>query len=175
MKLKIRYYGDPILRKKGEEIDEITPEIRQLALDMIETFDGNNGIGLSAQQVGVALRLFTCRQYIHYPDGKWGITDPKVVINPKIIEYSKETLVDLEGCLSFPKLRLSIERPAKIKVEYTNLNGEKVVEEIEGYNARVIMHENDHTNGVLYIDRVDQKTRRMIEPDLREIKKKYQK
>lgn len=175
MKLPIKYYGDPILRKKGEEIREITDEIRQLALNMIETFDGNNGIGLSAQQVGIPIRLFVCRHYIHYPDGKWGITEPKVYINPKIIEYSQETEVDLEGCLSFPKLRLSIERPSKIKVESINLKGEKVVEEIEGYNARVIMHENDHTNGVLYVDRLDHKTRKMVEPDLRAIKNKYYK
>jgi len=173
VKLQIMYYGNPILRKKGKPIQEITEEIRQLARDMIETFDANNGIGLSAQQVGKALRLFVCRQYIHYPDGKWGVTEPKVYINAKILEHSKETEVDIEGCLSFPKFRISIERPCKIKVESTNLNGERIIEEIDGYNARVIMHENDHTNGVLYIDRLDDRTRRMIEPELREIKKKF--
>lgn len=172
MKLPLKYYNDPILRTKGELIKEITPEIRQLALDMIETCDASNGIGLAAQQVGFALRLFICRQYIHHEDGKWSVTDPKVYINTKILEHSKETEIDTEGCLSFPKLRFSIERPRKIKVESMNLDGQTVIEEIEGYNARIIMHENDHTNGVLYIDRADPKTRKALEPDLRELKKK---
>lgn len=173
MKLQITYYGNPILRKKGEPVQEITDEIRQLVRDMIETCDAHNGIGLAAQQVGRPLRLFILRRYIHHPDGKWGVSEPKVYINTKILEHSKETEVDTEGCLSFPRLRFSVERPSKIKVESTNLEGERIVEEIDGYNARVIMHENDHTNGVLYIDRVDDKTRRMLEPELREIKKKY--
>lgn len=173
MKLSLTYYGNPILRKKGELIQEITDEIRQLAIDMIETCDANNGIGLAAQQVGKALKLFVLRRYIQLPDGKWGISEPKVYINTKILDHSKETEVDIEGCLSFPNLRLSIERPSKIKVESTNLNEERIVEELEGYNARVIMHENDHTNGVLYIDRIDEKTRHMIEPELREIKKRF--
>ncbi len=170
MKLAIRYYGDPILRKKGNTIEIISDEIKKLVADMIETADAFDGIGLAAQQVGHALKLFIARFYIHLPDGKWEVTEPKVYINPKIVFHSEETLVDTEGCLSFPKLRLPLERPATIRVESMNLQGEIIREEITGYNARVFMHENDHTNGVLYIDRLDPKTRKSIEPSLQELK-----
>jgi peptide deformylase len=171
---QIRLYGDPILRKKGEPITEITDEIRQLARDMIETMDVDNaGIGLAAQQVGKALRLFVLRRYIDTPDGKWTVSDPVVYINPKIVAVSKETWIQEEGCLSIPKLNLPVERPIKIKVESTRLDGSRVVEEFEGINARVILHENDHINGVLYIDRVEERYIREVEEKLRAIKKKY--
>ena len=173
MKLTFCYYGNPILRKKGEPIKEITEEIRALALAMIDYFDKNNGIGLSAQQVGKALKLFVLRRYIHLPDGRWTTSEPYVYINPKILERSKETCIEEECCMSLPKLYLPVERPLKIKIESTNLDGNRIIEEIEGINARVVMHENDHINGVLFIDRVEEKYLKTAEAKLREIKKKY--
>lgn len=172
MKLQVRIYGDPILRKKGEAVTEITDEIRQLAQDMVETMDENSGIGIAAQQVGRAIKLFVLRRYIDGPDGRWSMSEPIVYINPKIIGYSKETWVSDEGCLSIPKINLPVKRPVKIKVEYTRLDGAHVVEEIEGMNARVILHENDHINGVLFIDRVEEKYLRDVQEKLRAIKKK---
>jgi peptide deformylase len=173
VKLPILLYGNPILRKKGETITEITDEIRQLAHDMIETMDeGGRGIGLAAQQVGKALRLFVLRRYIDGPDGKWTVSDPIVYINPKILSVSEEKWVTEEGCLSIPKLNLPVERPFRIKIESTRLDGSHVVEEIEGMNARVVLHENDHINGVLYIDRVEEKYLRSVEAELKAIKKK---
>ncbi|MBS0648301.1 MAG: peptide deformylase [Verrucomicrobia bacterium] len=173
MKLTFCYYGNPILRKKGETITEITDEIRELVAAMVDYFDNHNGIGMAAQQVGKALRLFVLRRYIHLPDGKWTTSEPHVYINSKIVEYSKETWVEEEACMSLPKLQLPVERPLKIKVESTKLDGTRIVEELEGINARVVMHENDHTNGVLYIDRVEDKYLKPAEAKLREIKKKY--
>ena len=82
-------------------------------------------------------------------------------------------LVDVEGCLSFPKLQLEIERPDRIVVEALDIDGKLFKEEVEGYNARVRMHENDHINGVLFIDRVDVNTRKRIDPLIRDIKKTY--
>ncbi len=140
---------------------------------MIETMDTNNGAGLSASQVGRPIRLFILRNYIEGPDGHYRLSPPQVFINPKLSNPSKQTWVDPEGCLSFPHLRVDVERPWKITIEAMDLNGEKFVEELEGINARVRMHENDHINGVLHIDRVDVHTRHKIEPFLREIKKKY--
>lgn len=176
MILKIRLYGDPVLRKKGEPIHEINDEIRKLAHDMIETMDVDNaGIGLAAQQVGHALRMFVLRRYIDTLDGRWTVSDPVVYINPKIMAVSKETWVQDEGCLSIPKLNLPVERPYKVKVESTKLDGSHVVEEFEGINARVILHENDHINGVLYIDRVEKKFLRDVEPYLRNMKKRNEK
>lgn len=173
MKLTFCYYGNPILRKKGEPITEITEEIKELVAAMIDYFDNNNGIGLSAQQVGKALRLFVLRRYIHLPDGKWTVSEPHVYINPKILERSKETWVEEEACMSIPKLHLPVERPLRIKVESTKLDGSRIVEELEGINARVVMHENDHINGVLFIDRVEDEYLKPAEAKLREIKKKY--
>jgi peptide deformylase len=153
MKLTFCYYGNPILRKKGEPITKITDEIKELVAAMVDYFDNNNGIGMSAQQIGKALRLFVLRRYI--------------------LSVSKETWVEEEACMSIPKLHLPVERPLRIKIESTNLDGSKIVEELEGINARVVMHENDHINGVLFIDRVEEKYLKPAEAKLREIKKKY--
>lgn len=173
MKLKLRYYGDPILRKKTERVTEITDEIRALAGAMIEALSEFNGIGLTTTQVGYLYRFFVLRRYVHLPDGKWGMSEPYVYINPKIVGYSKETWVEEEACLSIPKLYLPVERPLKIKVESTRLDGSQVVEEIEGLNARVILHENDHLNGVLFIDRVEDRYLKPVEKRLRDIKQRY--
>ncbi len=89
------------------------------------------------------------------------------------LEHSKETWVEEEACMSIPKLHLPVERPLRIKVESTKLDGSRIVEELEGINARVVMHENDHINGVLFIDRVEDKYLKPAEAKLREIKKKY--
>jgi peptide deformylase len=173
MLLKVRYYGDPILRKRCEPIDEITEEIRQLARDMIETMDRSNGCGLAAPQVGHSIRLFVIRDYIVHDDGHWTMTGPKVFINPKLSSPGSHILTDVEGCLSLPGLRLDIDRPDRITIEAQDLDGNKIREEVDGYNARIRMHENDHINGVLFVDRVDQKTRHQIDPLLRDMKKKY--
>lgn len=173
MLLKIYYYGHPVLRKRCEPVEKITDEIRQLAQNMIETMDNNNGIGLAAPQVGHSIRMFVLRNYIFTEDGRWTMSEPIVFINPKLSEPGKHHVVDTEGCLSVPGLRLHVERPDRITIEAMDLDGNIFVEHLEGYNARVRMHENDHINGVLFTDRVDVNTRKKIEPILREIKKKY--
>ncbi len=173
MILQIYYYGHPVLRKHCTLIEEITEEIRKLAQDMIETMDKSDGIGLAAPQVGHPIRMFVCRNYILGEDKSWTLSEPKVYINPKLSSPSNRLLTDTEGCLSFPKLRLEIDRPDSIIVEAQDIHGNHFREEIEGYNARVRMHENDHINGVLFIDRVDAGTRKKIDPVLRNIKKKF--
>src|SRR3989344_8976687 len=105
MRLPIRFYGDPILRKKSEEIQEITPAIRQLVADMIETMDKENGAGLAAPQVGHSLRLFVLRDYITREEDRVSRTEPKVFINPKLSTSSKTHLLDAEGFLSIPGVR----------------------------------------------------------------------
>jgi peptide deformylase len=173
MLLKIYYYGHPVLRKRCEPITEITDEIRKLASDMIETMDKNDGIGLAAPQVGYPIRMFVLRNYLETEDGGWTMSEPKVFINPKLSSPSDELLSDTEGCLSLPGLRLEIDRPDKITVEAMDLEGNLFTEEVQGYNARVRMHENDHINGVLFIDRIDAPARKKIDADLKQIKKKY--
>ena len=175
MLLKLRYYGDPFLRKKCRRVEEITPEIRQLVSDMVETVDQFNGIGLAAPQVGQDLALFVLRNYITDEKGHLSVSEPLVFINPEICFVSKETCIEEEGCLSIPKLRGSVVRPEKIVIEAVNLEGKHFKEELEGYNARVRLHENDHLNGVLFIDRLDPKERKKVEHFLKEIKRRYQK
>lgn len=173
MLLKLYYYDHPVLRKRCEPVKEVTPAIRQLVLDMIETMDKYDGAGLAAPQVGHSLRIFILRDYLYDEEGRWTLGEPRVYINPKLSSPEGDILEDTEGCLSFPGLRIDITRPEKIRVEAMDLDGNTFVEEVEGLNARVRMHENDHINGVLFIDRLTQKERKRIDPLLRSIKKKF--
>ncbi|NDD57936.1 MAG: peptide deformylase [Chlamydiae bacterium] len=173
MKLPIIYYGHPVLRKKCEPIREITEDIKQLVADMIETMDASDGIGIAAPQVGRAIRLFVLRNYVETADGEYTLSPPKAYINPKLLNPSLELVEDVEGCLSMPGIRAKVKRPSSITVQATDLDGNEFCEHLEGYNARVRMHENDHINGVLFIDRLDSISRKKIEASLKEIKKKY--
>ncbi|MES2344735.1 MAG: peptide deformylase [Chlamydiota bacterium] len=175
MKRQVIYYGNPLLRKRCEEVAEITDETRALVTDLTDTMEAHNAAGLAAPQIGVLLRVFVLHDYIIEDEGrKWSISkDVRVYINPRIEILTEEEEEASEGCISIPKLRVDVFRPLKIKVTSLHLSGESFEEIIEGYNARVRLHENDHLNGVLNIDRTDPRTRRLIEPELRAIKKKY--
>lgn len=173
MKLPLAYYGDPILRKKGARVDEINDEIRQLVNDMIETMLENNGIGIAAPQVHKSLTLFVTYAPVKGADDKWHPGKIRVFINPKIISYSEEQTIYSEGCLSIPKLYSEVARPSKITIEATDLEGNRFTEEFQDFEAHIVMHENDHINGVLFIDRVHGKERKELEPKLKEIKKKF--
>lgn len=175
MELPLAYYGDPILRKKGARINEITDEIRQLVADMVETMHAKKGIGLAAQQVHRALTLFITEVPIKNMDDpenpKWVEGPLRVFINPKIIAHSEETWTYDEGCLSIPGIYGNVVRPVAIKVQATDLEGNAFEEEFTWLDARAIMHENDHINGVLYIDRIHGKERQELEVKLQAFKK----
>ena len=173
MKLKLAHYGNPILRKRCKPIGEITEEIRELAESMMAVLEEWKGIGLAAPQVGHAIRLFVASSYVELPEGKWGIVPPKVYINPELTLHSDEVIEDNEGCLSIPGIRGNVVRPLRVRVQALDLNGDTFTEDLEGYNARIRMHENDHINGVLFIDRLQPALRKELEPELRAIKKKY--
>lgn len=173
MILPILYYGNPLLRQKCAPVEEITDEIRTLVRDMEETRVANDGIGLAAPQVGKCIRLFIAGSYVETPEGQWRITPPKVYINPQLTIHGKETVYDNEACISIPGIREEVERPIELSIEALDLDGKPFKEELVGYNARIRMHENDHINGVLFIDRLDKKTRNRLEPQLRAIKEKY--
>ncbi len=176
MKRQIVYYGNPILRKHCEEVAEVNEEVRTLIQDLIDTMDAYNGAGLAAPQIGVPLRIFVLRDYLIEDGGQtWKQSkEVKVYVNPQITIVSKEEEEEsLEGCLSLPNMRVKVWRPLQITVKALDRDGNLFEEFIEGYNARVRLHENDHLNGVLTIDRADPKTRRMLEPHLRAIKKQY--
>lgn len=170
MKLPLAYYGNPILRQKGAEIPEITDDVRQLVQDMIETMQQSNGVGLAAPQVNRALALFvTCGE----TDGQWDLTKINVYINPKIISYSQETRMSHEGCLSIPKLYGDIPRPTRVIITARDLDWNERTLELTNLDAVVFLHENDHINGVLFIDRMNGKQRRDLDQPLKEIKRKF--
>lgn len=144
MILEIKKYPNPVLKRRSEEVKEITPEIKELALAMMETMAVSQGFGLAAPQVGELKRLIVIL----------GEEKPQVLINPKILSSGKKTEILEEGCLSFPKFFLKIKRPKEVEVEFLNLQGEKITVKAAGMLARVIQHEIDHLNGILIIDRV---------------------
>lgn len=175
MRLPLAYYGDPILRKKVKPIMEITDDIRVLASDMIETMHATNGIGLAAPQIHVSLAIFVTNVPVEQPDGTWVSTEDRVYINPKVIEVSKELVDSREGCLSIPKVPVVIQRPHWIRIEALDLDGNRIQREFSDLDAFNFLHENDHLNGVLIIDRLLPAERKKLEPKLRRIKKNYQK
>ncbi|MBQ1739212.1 MAG: peptide deformylase [Clostridiales bacterium] len=137
--------GDPLLRKTSRPVDEITPRIIKLLDDMADTmYYGGRGIGIAAPQVGVLRRVF-----IVDVGDEHGLIE---FINPEILEASGSQ-TDNEGCLSVPGKTCEVERPSHIKVKATDRNGNEFELEADGLLARCICHENDHLNGVLFIDK----------------------
>ncbi len=173
MKLPITHYGNPILRKRGEPVAEITAEIRALAANMVETMEAADGVGLAAPQVGCPLRLFVMREVIVGVDGVVTSKPAEVILNPTFSKPSYEQETMQEGCLSLPGLYLDIDRPASIHVRYQTLEGDFREEHLTGFRARVFMHENDHINGVLFFDRLPAAERKLLHAVLQEIKQTY--
>lgn len=175
MKLPIRYYGDAALRQKAEPVAEITDEIRQLAEDMIETMMDKNGIGLAATQVGKMVRIFISNIDHEDEEGEVHLGEPVVYINPVLSNHSDTLVERSEGCLSLPGLHAPVVRPLTVEIEAMDVNGETFRKECYGYLARCLMHENDHLNGVLFIDRIKGKRRSLLDPELRRIKQEFYK
>jgi peptide deformylase len=157
--LRVLKYGDPGLRRRALPVSEVTPEIRAVIADMTETMYDEVGIGLAAPQVGISLRLIV----IADEEGR-GV---QAVLNPAIVERGGETTGE-EGCLSIPGVFAPVVRSAWVKVEARDVNGQSLAINARGLRARVLQHEIDHLDGVLFIDRVDPVTRDRIK---RKIKK----
>ncbi len=173
MKLPLFYYDNPILRKKAQPVEKITDEILQLIQDMEETMDEASSIGISANQVGKLLSICLVRYPIEDEYGNYSRAPTQVYINPRLSNPTKETWEHDEGCLSIPKLYLPVERPVGITVTALDRDGKEFTRDLIGWEARVLMHENDHLNGKLYIDRISKKKRNEIDHILRRIDKKY--
>ena len=158
----IRLKGDEILIKKAKEIEVVDEKIKILAEDMLETMYANDGIGLAACQVGMLKALIVYDvKYIEDTDSKGRkiepVKEPHILINPKITYMSKAMVEVEEGCLSFPNEFDNVYRHEKIKVEYTDINGKKKNKTASGMEAVVIQHEFDHLNGIVFLDRVENK------------------
>ncbi|HEV8051323.1 MAG TPA: peptide deformylase [Parachlamydiaceae bacterium] len=173
MKLPLAYYGEPVLRKKCQRVENIDAKIKQLVADMEETMNMHNGIGLAAPQVKVSLALFIINIPEEISEDEFLPGKTRIFINPKITKYSEEEWYRGEGCLSIPEVFGTVSRPMHITIEATDLDGKTFTEDFSGLAARAIMHENDHINGVLFIDRIRGKERQEIDADLREVKKKF--
>jgi peptide deformylase len=157
--LKVLRYGDPALRRRAAPVGEVTPEVRAAIADMTETMYDEVGIGLAAPQVGVSLRLIVVAD----EEGR-GV---QALLNPAIVDRGGEATGE-EGCLSIPGVFAPVTRSAWVKVEAQDVNGRPLALRATGLRARVLQHEIDHLDGVLFIDRVDPVTRDRIK---RKIKK----
>lgn len=174
MKLRLRFYGDPVLRKKAESIDEITPKIRELALAMKKMVDDDdNAIGLAAPQVGYSLRMFVSNVEGMTEDGEVIVGQTRIYINPVITNKDPTIVEQNEACLSIPETYGPVPRPYSCDIEAMNENGEIFSHHCEGFLTRNILHEYDHLEGVLWIDYVKGRLRTLIDKDLRKIKKRY--
>lgn len=173
MKLPIAYYGDPILRKKCPPVEHFDEALKNLVKDMEETVIAHEGLGLAAPQVKHSLALFITHVPQNETEDDWNTCKIMHFINPKILEYSEEMWGRGEGCLSIPGLYGVIYRPMRIKVRAFDLEGQPFEKEYSGLQARAIMHENDHINGVLFVDRIKGKERTEMEKELKLIKKLF--
>lgn len=168
MSLPIVHFNDPILRKKGEPVADFGPELRKLAQAMIDTMHAAEGIGLAAQQIGEARQLCVVDLRESSEDFDWlldgahpplSLFMPMIIANP-VVTIAKETPAEIveEGCLSFPEIRGDVKRPEEISVKFADEHGVPHTLACNGLLARCILHEADHLDGVLFIDRMTKKT-----------------
>ncbi len=148
--LKIRTFGDPVLRQRARDVDRITDLHRKLVADMLDTMRDAPGVGLAAPQVGVLERIFV-----------WEVEENSgVLVNPVIVRRSKATEEAEEGCLSLPGLAYPVERASEVVVQGLDLDGSPQTIEGDELLARVFQHETDHLDGVLFIDHLPEELRR---------------
>ena len=181
MILPIVAYGDPVLKKEAEEIDQDFPGLKQLISDMYETMYAAQGVGLAAPQIGQSIRLFIVdgspfaddEEEEEEPDPKAaGIENfKKVFINPVIEEEEGEEWGFHEGCLSIPKIREEVFRKEKVHISYYDEQFNFQEEVYEGYAARIIQHEYDHVDGILFTDHLSPLKRRLLTKRLQNISK----
>lgn len=180
MALKIVHYGDPILRKKGKPVTTFDAALGKLADDMVETMHEFRGIGLAAQQVGLALQLCVVDLRGFEEDSQYRIDGstppldlimPLALVNPVVEVVPEPESVAEEGCLSFPGLHGDVTRPEAVHVTYQDVQGHRHELTCDGMLARCVQHEVDHLNGVLYIDRMTKASLAAIDEPLRQLKK----
>lgn len=163
--LPVRILGDQILRQKAGEIGQITDEIRDFAYDLIYTMYERDGVGLAAPQVGKSIRMFAA-------DPWWTREDvekkPLILINPTIEASSGES-VNQEGCISVPGIFADVVRPSSITISFTDLDGNRNILDLQGFEAIVMQHEYDHLDGTLFIDRISLISKLRLKRRLKEL------
>lgn len=164
-------YGDPILRKKAQEIPRGFPDLPAFVQDMFDTMHAAHGIGLAAPQIGKSIRLFVVDGTTLEDEEEDMTGFRKVFINPEILDEMGKVWPFEEGCLSIPNIRENVTRPENIRIRYFDENWAKVEEEYTGIKARIIQHEYDHLDGKLFIDYLSPLKRRMLKGKLTDISK----
>ena len=171
MILPIFAYGQPVLKKVAEEIDETYPGLEQLIENMWETMYGADGVGLAAPQIGLPIRLFVIDTVQTKEEEEKDQGIKKVFINAEKLEESGPEWAYEEGCLSIPDIRGDVNRPPQLKLRYQDENFQEHVEVFTGINARVIQHEYDHIEGVLFVEHLKPIKKRRIKRKLDNIRK----
>lgn len=178
MILPIIAYGDPVLRKVGVDIDKEYPDLDILIENMKETMINASGVGLAAPQIGKAIRLFIVNatpfsedDELETEEREFLATFEKVFINAKILNEEGDEWAFNEGCLSIPDVREDVFRQEKITIEYLDENFEKHTEVIDGIAARIVQHEYDHIEGILFTDKISSLKKRLIKKKLDNISK----
>lgn len=171
MVLPIYAYGHPVLKKVGKDIDKDYPKLKELVANMNETMYNARGIGLAGPQVGLSLRIFVVDTVQLQEEGEEDKGIKKVFINAQIIEETGKAWAYEEGCLSIPDIHGNVMRPEKIRIRYVDENFVEYEEEYDGMNARVIQHEYDHIEGILFTELLKPMRKRLVQRKLNKIKK----
>lgn len=171
--MHIYYFGSEILRKRCRPVEQFDSDLVSIFEEMKTLVDQKNGAGLAAPQVGLDMRLFIARlcneEGLSYEE--WKKKPVEVFINPEITITSDDLESSEEGCLSLPGLWAEVLRPSSVKIKAQDLQGRYFERDYEGRAAHIILHENDHLNGVLYFDRLPPKEKRLFKQRLRKLQK----
>ncbi len=168
----IYVYGSSVLRKKARDIEKDFEGLNQLIDDMFETMEASEGVGLAAPQIGKSLRLFVVdAAQADEEDEEYVENFRQEFINPKIIEEAGNPWVFNEGCLSIPEIREDVSRKEKLRIQYYDRNWNFHDEEYEGIQARIIQHEYDHLEGILFVDKLNPLRKRLLNSRLAAISK----
>ena len=169
MKYDITVYGDPLLRRKAKPIEKGHAGLEEIIDNMFETMHYSDGVGLAAPQTGMSIRIFVI-DATQVADEEPELKNfRKVFINPEIIERTGEEVIMNEGCLSLPEIREDIKRPDSVRIQYYDENFELNEDVFTGYAARIVQHEFDHLEGILFIDYLTPLRKRLIKSKLRNI------
>ncbi len=165
----ITVFGDPILRKKAEPVTSDFQNLKGFIENMFDTMYKSDGVGLAAPQVGQAIRIFVIDSEIDDEDELPGIK--KAFINPEILEKSGDEWIMNEGCLSLPEIREDVLRPETVKIKYVDEDFNQHIETYSGFTSRVIQHEYDHLEGIMFVDYLNPLRKRILKSKLSAISK----
>ncbi len=167
----VTVFGDPVLRKKAEPITKDFPNLKEFVQNMFDTMYNSDGVGLAAPQVGQAIRIFVIDSTTDEEEEDEVPGIKRAFINPEILEKKGDEWVMNEGCLSLPEIREDVSRPETVKIKYIDEDFNEHIEEFSGFTSRVIQHEYDHLEGVMFVDYLNPLKKRILKSKLTAISK----